>query len=57
MMILAAVLSALLAIVALAAGLPKVLLVGDVTKWDGDQLIAISAFWDSALQARQIGLG
>ena len=25
-------------------------------KWDGDRIIAISAFWDSALQARQIGL-
>jgi len=29
---------------------------GQTSKWDGDQLIAISAFWDSALQARQIGL-
>jgi hypothetical protein len=26
------------------------------TKWDGDLLIEISAFWDSALQAKQIGL-
>jgi SnoaL-like polyketide cyclase len=26
------------------------------SKWDGDQLIEISAFWDSALQAQQIGL-
>jgi len=25
-------------------------------KWDGDRLIEISAFWDSALQAKQIGL-
>lgn len=25
-------------------------------KWDGDQLIEIAAFWDSALQARQLGL-
>ena len=25
-------------------------------KWDGDRVIEISAFWDSALQARQIGL-
>jgi SnoaL-like polyketide cyclase len=25
-------------------------------KWDGDLLIEISAFWDSALQAKQIGL-
>jgi ketosteroid isomerase-like protein len=26
-------------------------------KWDGDRVIEIAAFWDSALQARQIGLG
>jgi hypothetical protein len=26
------------------------------TKWDGDQLIVISAFFDAALQKRQIGL-
>jgi len=26
------------------------------SKWDGDRLIWISAFWDSALQARQLGL-
>jgi hypothetical protein len=26
------------------------------SKWDGDQLIEISAFWNSALQAQQIGL-
>jgi SnoaL-like polyketide cyclase len=26
------------------------------SKWAGDQLIVISAFWDSALQRRQIGL-
>lgn len=25
-------------------------------KWDGDQVIEIAAFWDAALQARQIGL-
>jgi ketosteroid isomerase-like protein len=25
-------------------------------KWDGDRVIEIAAFWDSALQARQIGL-
>ena len=25
-------------------------------KWDGDRLVEIAAFWDSALQARQIGL-
>jgi ketosteroid isomerase-like protein len=29
---------------------------GQTTKWDGDQLILISAFWDAALQARQLGL-
>ena len=29
---------------------------GQTTKWDGDQLIVISAFYDSALQRRQIGL-
>jgi hypothetical protein len=26
------------------------------SKWDGDQLIVISAFWDAALQAQQAGL-
>jgi hypothetical protein len=25
-------------------------------KWDGDRLIEISAFWDAAPQARQIGV-
>ena len=25
-------------------------------KWDGDRVVEISAFWDSALQAQQIGL-
>jgi len=29
---------------------------GQTTKWDGDQLIVISAFWDAALLARQLGL-
>jgi hypothetical protein len=29
---------------------------GQTTQWDGDRLIVISAFWDSALQARQLGL-
>ena len=29
---------------------------GQTTKWDGDQLIIISAFWDAALQAKQLGL-
>ena len=27
------------------------------SKWDGDQLVEIFALWDSALQARQVGLG
>jgi hypothetical protein len=26
------------------------------TKWDGDRLIIISAFWDASLQAQQLGL-
>ena len=26
------------------------------TKWDGDRLIVISAFWDAAVQAQQLGL-
>jgi hypothetical protein len=30
---------------------------GQTSKWDGDELIVISAFWDSALQSQQIGLG
>jgi ketosteroid isomerase-like protein len=29
---------------------------GQTTKWEGDRLIVISAFWDAALQARQLGL-
>ena len=29
---------------------------GQTTKWDGDRLIIISAFWDAALQAQQLGL-
>jgi hypothetical protein len=29
---------------------------GQTTKWDGDQLIIISAFWNAALQAQQLGL-
>jgi hypothetical protein len=29
---------------------------GQTSKWDGDQLIAISAFWDAALQAKQLGI-
>jgi len=30
---------------------------GQTVKWDGDRLVQIAAFWDAALQARQIGLG
>ena len=30
---------------------------GQTSKWKGDQLIWISAFWDSALQSRQMGFG
>jgi ketosteroid isomerase-like protein len=26
------------------------------SRWDGDRLIVISAFWDAALQAQQLGL-
>jgi len=29
---------------------------GQTTKWDGDRLIIISAFWDANLQAEQLGL-
>jgi hypothetical protein len=29
---------------------------GQTSRWDDDQLIVISAFWDAALQARQIGI-
>jgi len=29
---------------------------GQTVKWEGDQLIAISAFWDAAVQRQQIGL-
>jgi hypothetical protein len=28
---------------------------GQTSKWEGDQLIAISAFWDAAAQRQQIG--
>ena len=27
------------------------------SKWDGDRLIVISAFWDAAAQRHQVGLG
>jgi hypothetical protein len=29
---------------------------GQTVKWDGDRVIEVAAFWDAALQARQIGL-
>jgi hypothetical protein len=29
---------------------------GQTSKWEGEQLIVISAFWDAALMANQIGL-
>jgi ketosteroid isomerase-like protein len=29
---------------------------GQTSKWDGDRLIVISAFWDAARQAQQLGL-
>jgi SnoaL-like polyketide cyclase len=29
---------------------------GQTTRWDGDRLIIIAAFWDAHLQARQLGL-
>jgi hypothetical protein len=29
---------------------------GQTTKWEGDQLIVIAAFFDAALQAKQLGL-
>jgi hypothetical protein len=29
---------------------------GQATKWDGDRLIIIAAFWDANLQAKQLGL-
>ena len=37
-------------------GKPFDLEFGQTSKWDGDQLIVISAFWDAALQRQQIGL-
>jgi len=30
---------------------------GQTTKWNGDRIIIIAAFWDAALLAKQIGLG
>lgn len=29
---------------------------GQTSKWQDDQLVVISAFWDAALQARQLGM-
>jgi hypothetical protein len=29
---------------------------GQTTKWEGDRLVVIAAFYDSALQAQQLGL-
>jgi hypothetical protein len=29
---------------------------GQTTKWEGDRIIVIAAFWDSALQQQQLGL-
>ena len=29
---------------------------GQTTKWEGDRLIVISAFWDATAQAQQLGL-
>jgi hypothetical protein len=29
---------------------------GQTTKWDGDRLIIVSAFYDAAVQAKQLGL-
>jgi len=37
-------------------GKPFDLEFGQTSKWDGDRLIVISAFWDAALQRQQIGL-
>jgi len=30
---------------------------GQTSKWDGDRVVEIAAFWDASEQARQIGLG
>lgn len=29
---------------------------GQTSKWDGEQLVVISAFWDAELQAKQLGI-
>ena len=29
---------------------------GQTSKWDGDQVVEIAAFWDATLQAQQMGL-
>jgi hypothetical protein len=28
---------------------------GQTTKWEGDRIVIIAAFWDSAALARQVG--
>jgi hypothetical protein len=42
--------------VILPTGKPFDLEFAQTSKWDGHQLIVISAFWDAALQAKQLGL-
>jgi len=42
--------------VILPTGKPFDLEFAQTSKWDGDQLIVISAFWDAAMQAKQLGL-
>ena len=42
--------------VILPTGKPFDLEFAQTSKWEGDQLIVISAFWDTALQAKQLGL-
>ena len=37
-------------------GKPFELEFAQTSRWYGDQLIVISAFWDAALQAKQLGL-
>jgi hypothetical protein len=42
--------------VAYIPGLAEPVEFGQTTKWEGDQLIVISAFYDAAVQRQQIGL-
>ena len=42
--------------VILPTGKPFDLEFAQAIKWDGDQLIVISAFWDAAMQAKQLSL-